>query len=174
MRAHWSSPFRSFSTYRANANTPKDAAILASFQNFAEAMEEKKEPELSFLKNNPMLRSKPRAGPVYGGTKCPEQIQAEDIEDYMKRSDMPTIMRKLLEREKQLDEKLTAELVNSLHDRDGALLEQLYSRLLSDRTSRKKSNASQAQTGNAVQLTNLQYNLMLGGAATTDNRPLLE
>lgn len=108
-------------------------------------VEEKKvEEELSFLKKNPFLRSVSRGGRVYGGVKCPEEITADDLEDYMKRSDLPNIVRKLLEREKSFDDKLTAGLVNSLHDRDGALLEQLYNRLLSERTSREKSSASHA------------------------------
>ena len=96
------------------------------------------------MKKNPFLRSVSRGGRVYGGVKCPEEITADDLEDYMKRSDLPNIVRKLLEREKSFDDKLTAGLVNSLHDRDGALLEQLYNRLLSERTSREKSSASHA------------------------------
>ena len=40
---------------------------------------------------------------------------------------MPDIMCKLIQREKLLDSKMISVLVNSLHDKDGALMEQLHS-----------------------------------------------
>ena len=113
--------------------------------NPSEAAEEKKvDQELAFLKKNPLLSSASKGGRTYGGTKNPEEVQADDLEDMLKRADMPSIMRNLLEREKNLDTKLSAALVSSLHDRDGDLLEQLHNRLLSERMSMDKPNASLA------------------------------
>ena len=97
LRQHWSSPYRSFSAFMASARAPKEAAILATCNNSSEANEEKKveEEQLSFLKRNPHLRSVSRGGRVYGGVKCPEEITADDLEDYMKRSDSPMLPKKI-------------------------------------------------------------------------------
>jgi len=67
--------------------------------NPSEAAEEKKvDQELAFLKKNPLLSSASKGGRTYGGTKNPEEVQADDLEDMLKRADMPSIMRNLLER----------------------------------------------------------------------------
>ena len=55
---------------------------------------------------------------------------------------MTDIMRKLIQREKQLDQKLSNALVGSLHDKDGEMTEQLYVRMLHSRISSKGSSDS--------------------------------
>lgn len=91
--------------------------------------------ELSFLKRNPLLRMTSSGGRVYGGVKDVEEMEAEDLEDILKRSDGIDIMQKLLRRERSLGIKLSAALISSLHDRDIVLVEQLYLRLMSERIS---------------------------------------
>ena len=57
---------------------------------------------------------------------------------------MPEIMEKLLKRDKSFDEKIIAKLIRSLHDVDGALLNQLYLRLLSERMCNEENNGDNA------------------------------
>lgn len=76
------------------------------------------------------------------------------------------IIRKLIESEKYLDQKLANALINSLHDRDGDLTEQLYVRMLHSRVSSKgSSDANNSEEPQHGAMNGLQYNLMLGSAA---------
>ena len=80
-------------------------------------------------------------------------------------------MRKLIQREKQLDQKLSNALVGSLHDKDGEMTEQLYVRMLHSRVSSKgSSDSNNSEEPWRGFMTGLQYNLMLGSAAKF-NRP---
>ena len=47
-----------------------------------------KKPQLSFLKNNPLLSAVSKSGRTYGGVKDSEDVRAEDLDDIMQRSDM--------------------------------------------------------------------------------------
>lgn len=166
---HWSNPVRCFSNYHRDAAVAKKASITASHhstgQNTVSATEENKDQELAFLKRNPLLSAVSRGGRVYGSVKDREEVEAEDVVDILKRSDMRDIIQQLLEREKPLDEKLIATLVSSLHDRDGALINQLYLRLLDERTSITKPDRCENSKDGPTFMTGLQYNMMLSSAA---------
>ena len=112
-------------------------------------------------------------------------VCAEDIPELLKRKDMSEIMSNLIKREQKLCIKLTTSLVSSLHERDGDLMEQLYIRLLSERTSNeepKSANLSPSQpfsmagqpTCANTAVSGLHYNMMVASAAKFNKKELLE
>ena len=80
----------------------------------------------------------------YPEVKDINDLTADDLqnlyEDGRTMYHLTDIIRKLIESEKYLDQKLANALINSLHDRDGDLTEQLYVRMLHSRVSSKGSS----------------------------------
>jgi len=59
-------------------------------------------------------------------------MEGEDIQPLIK-ANLTEILKKLIDRETEIDQPLAHSLVSQLHDKDGRLIERIYERLLKER-----------------------------------------
>jgi len=113
--------------------------------------------ELSFVGRTNGLRQvhKRRAGDkFFPRMKTADEIESEEDLSGIPEHMLSDIMRALIEREKEIDAKLSLALVNHLYDKNGLLVEQLYELMLHSRTySNKKGSTNSSSSGDATWLT---------------------
>ena len=87
----------------------------------------------------------------------------EEYLNFLNQNKLSEITKKLLEREREEVYEVMAELVRSLHDKNGDLTEQFYDKCTYERLSKNKD--SKKSSSSSQFLTGLEYNLLLQSAA---------
>lgn len=89
----------------------------------------------------------------------------EEYLNFLNQNKLSEITKKLLEREREMVFEVMAELVRSLHDKNGDLTEQIFERCTYERLSKNKDSQKSSSSSSQQFLTGLEYNLLLQSAA---------
>lgn len=91
-------------------------------------------------------------------------MDASDVQPLVK-ANLTDILKKVIDRDAEIDHPMTHALIAQLHDKDGRLIEKIYERLLKERLSNEKKVGAY--------MSQLHYNMMVQSAAVYKRHRLL-